>query len=98
MNPLITKMKVPVEKLIKDLKIKGIEFKETDGIFDNVIFSNSEKELKIAYSCFYGFSRMGCATKENNEKKHIIEFVPITDDMFINGHMKNIIENFFKIK
>ena len=55
MNPLIIKMKKPVDKLVAYLKTKGIEFKESDGEFNNVIFSNSKKELKIAHSCFYGF-------------------------------------------
>ncbi len=91
---LIDKMKVPTTKLVSYFKSKGITFKDNDGDFANVVFSNEKKELKIAHSCFYGFSRMGCATKENRDK-NTIDFVPISDDLFMNGYMRNIIENYF---
>ena len=92
----IEKVQPHVDKLLKSLAKQNISFsKSFDSKLNNVIFSNGIKELVIANHCFYGYSRMGCAVKEIKNSNNV-EFVPITDDMYINTVMKNVIENYFK--
>lgn len=92
----IEKMSKPVEKLVLALSAQGISFQEKDGHLENVVFTKGDIEMKIAYHCFYRYSGMCKIKKEKG--KHLVEWVDVTDDMFINSYMKSIIEHNFKKK
>lgn len=92
----IAKFKIHLDKLISYLQNKGIEFTANNG-FENVIFRNKDKELKICHHCFYRFSGIACIYKDGQEKNSI-EAVEVTDDMFMNSYMRSIIEHNFNVK
>jgi len=50
-----------VEKLIKFLRIYGIEFLSIDRHIDNIVLTRGEDVHKISHHCFYRFSGM-CVT------------------------------------
>lgn len=89
------KMEPIIGKLVSELKNKGVGFKDSDGVLENVVFSYKGKELKIAHQLFYRYSGISCIQKEKD--KRTIELVLITDEMFLNSYIKPIIENYFKI-
>lgn len=66
-----------------------------DGGKRNVIFKSKDKEVIISHHSFYGISRMGAVRKDIGESQ--FEFVPVTDEMFIGGVMKSILEAHFSI-
>lgn len=95
------KMKPHVDKLVKWLYDNyGITFKPTDGELENVIFTNSDNRVKkISHRCFYRFSGMCTIHKvKPNSKNNEVEFVDVSDDMFINSYMKSIILEIFEIE
>lgn len=92
----IEKIKPVTDKLVAYLKTKGIEFNPTDGVLENVILTKGGKEVKISYHSFYGFTRMGAVTRQRGEKSNEFDFVPVTDDVYVNSVLKQIIEFHFK--
>lgn len=98
----IKRMAPHVEKLVAFLSKQGISFQPTDGEFENVIFRNDKKEVKIAHRCFYRFSGMCKIRKDvvpkNKKEKNYIDHIDVTDDMFINQYMKSMIEFLFQEK
>ena len=91
----MVRMKPYVNKLLTALGNQGIIFRPSDDPrLNNIILTKGDKELVIANHCFYGYSRMGCVVKEIKNTNNV-EFVPVTDDMYMNIHMKRVIENFF---
>ena len=91
----ITKVKPHTDKLISYMQKNGVEFTPTDGELENVIFKSKDKEVKISHHSFYGFSRMGAVRKDIGESQ--FDFVPVTDEMFIGGVMKSILETHFSV-
>jgi len=91
----ITKVKPLVDKLVAYMQSNGVAFTPTDGDFENVIFKSKDKEVKMSHHSFYGFSRMGAVRKDVGESQ--FEFVPVTDEMFIGGVMKAILEQHFAL-
>jgi len=91
----IEKMKPSINKLVSQLKSKGIEFfPDDESGLENVTFKSSEKTVKMSKHSFYRFSGIAVYTKSKGE--HESETVEVTDDMYMQMFMKPIIETFFK--
>lgn len=90
---LIETAKPHTDKLVAYMQTNGIEFAPNDGELNNVVFKNKDKEVKISHHSFYGFSRMGAVRKDIGESG--FKFVPVTEEMFIGGVMKSILESHF---
>ncbi|HRW21950.1 MAG TPA: hypothetical protein P5509_08255 [Bacteroidales bacterium] len=86
------------KKMVDKLQQHGINFQPKDGHLDNVIFKHENKEMKIAYHCFYRFSGPCVIGKEMNKgKQKILEFVPLTDELFYSSYWYSyIMYHFFK--
>jgi hypothetical protein len=93
---LIKRMTPHRDKLIANLKKKGIEFLPKDGDLENVIFFNDKKAMKITWKQFYRYSGIHSFKQDYDER--FFRLVPMSDDMFMNSFMKSIIEYFFKDK
>lgn len=91
----ITKVKPHTDKLVAYMQKNGVEFTPNDEGNENVIFKSKDKEVKISHHSFYGISRMGAVRKDIGESQ--FEFVPVTDEMFIGGVMKSILETHFAL-
>lgn len=91
----IINVKPHVDKLVSYMKSNGVEFNHTDGNLSNVVFKSKDKEVKISYHSFYGIGRMGAVRKDSGESQ--FSFVPVTDEMFIGGVMKSILDNHFNL-
>jgi hypothetical protein len=97
-SEMISKMIPYVDDLVKSLQSYGIVFIPTDGELENVIFTNGTKTVKIAHKCFYRFSGMCRIQKDKVGGKHNeVEFVEVTDKIFICTYMGTIIKRLFKI-
>ena len=88
------KMKPVVTKLVAYFKAKGVDFSETDGEFENVVFTSEDKAAKISHHSFYRYSGITCISKDLGENKS--EYIDVTDAMFMDMFMKPIIEIFLK--
>jgi hypothetical protein len=91
----ITKVKPHTDKLITYLQKNNIEFIPNDSLGKNVIFKSEEKEIVMSHHSFYGVSKMGAVRKDIGESSFI--FIPVTDEMFIGGVMKSILELHFNL-
>ena len=88
----IEKMKVPVAKLIEQLKKDGIGFTSTDGELDNVIFTKKDKVVKMSHHSFYRFSGICSVYRDDPKNKEMTISVPVTDEMYLSVFIKPIIE------
>jgi len=89
----INNVQASVDKLTKVLTANGITFQPTDGHLSNVVFTMGDKTMKLAHSCFYGFSRMAGVLVHYG--KSSADFVTVTDELHINVYMKAmILQNF----
>ena len=88
------KMKQQVEKFVASFKSKGIEFSPTDGDVENVVFTSTDRVVKVSHHSFYRYSGIACVYKEKGE--NFIEAIEVTDEMYLTNFMKPIIETFFK--
>lgn len=94
----IARMKPCVDKLLTHLKNKGISFSPSDEEgSENVTFTSKEKTIKMSKHSFYRFSGICCVTKDGNGV-NTIEYIEVTDEMYMNTFMKPIVEALFKIK
>lgn len=87
----MTRAKPHADRLIAHLQKNGIEM--SHGEDGNMVFTGKGKEVKISRHSFYGFSRMGAVRRDSGESQ--FEFIPVTDEMFIGGVMKSIMETHF---
>lgn len=78
-----------VIKLIQALKKQGLTIELTDGHLNNVVITNGKKTLKISHECFYGYSRQAVNVIDLGKNK--INYVPISQDEYINDRMKSLI-------
>ncbi len=94
----IAKMQPHVDRMLVQLKSKGIDFdlEDVDGL-QNVTFISKDKTVKMSKHSFYRFSGISCFYKEGKEK-NTSEAFDFTDEMYMNNIIKPIIEVFFKIK
>ena len=90
-------MQPAIKGLINYLKNFNIKFSPTDGKLDNVVFENDEKIIKIVHFVFYRFSGICKIQKSIKGRKNKIEFVDITDEMYINMFMKPLIQKKFNL-
>lgn len=91
----IDKMKPSVNKLVSQLKNKGIDFSpEDESGRENVTFRSSDKTVKMSKHSFYRFSGIAVITRDKGENGS--ETVEVTDEMYMQIFMKPIIESFFK--
>mgnify|MGYP001602473246 CR=1 FL=1 len=86
------KVKPSTDKLISHLNKKGIEVIPCNSGLKNIILKSKDKEVSISHHSFYGYSRMGAVTKQKGEKVNEFDFVPVTDEMYINNVLKYIID------
>ena len=89
----INRMKPLVDKLVNDLQVNGISFKEMDDDIENVIFEYNGKQCKISHHLFYRWS--GMSHIQSITDKHTFKFIPIKDEMFLFNYIKPMIENYF---
>lgn len=91
----IEKMKPSVNKLISQLKNQGIDFfPEDEAGFENVVFKKADKTMKMSKHSLYRFSGIAVYTKSKGE--HESETVEVTDEMYMQIFMRQIVESFFK--
>lgn len=90
------KMKPVVDKLVAYLKKKDVFFEENDGSLENVVFSSGYTEFKISHHSLYRYSGIIC-THRPGAKDHLVEIIPVTDEMYINTIIKPILVRKFKI-
>ena len=91
---IIARLQPHANKLISYYEHKGVSFVSKDGEFENVIFYNKEKTVKIAWEVFWRFSGICCTHREAGENQ--VKVIPLDDDMFMNSYMKAIVKmNFF---
>ena len=95
----IERMTPYVLKLVDYYKNNGINFQDKEGDLDNVIFSNEDSEMKIAYQCFYRFSGVSVIYKNVPDKKGQtkLEAVELTDELFYEIYWKSILNYIFEI-
>ena len=89
---IIERLQPHAKKLISHYEHKGIIL-PTDGEFENVIFHNKEKEVKIAWTCFWRFSGICATHKDAGENQ--VKVIPLTDDAFMNVYMKAVLDMHF---
>ena len=92
----MAKMQPSVDKLVANLLKKGIEFSQSDGDMNNVVFTSSLKTMKMSHHSLYRFSGICCVYKDKGENS--TEAIEVTDEMYLNTFMKTIIERFFELK
>ena len=90
---VIDRLTPHANKLISFYKNKGLTYVPKDGEFENVIFSNKEKEVKISWECFWRFSGICCTHKDAGENQ--VKVIPLEDDAFMNVYMKGILKMHF---
>lgn len=97
----IKNMQSSVDKFIQYLKKQGIEFIEQDNELDNkgqnlenIILKEKDKSIKISWHSFYRFSGIACIYKDVGENR--IETVLVTNDMWYDIFMKQIIVKLFE--
>ncbi len=81
-------MKKHIDKML--LNFSYLKFEETDGEFENVIFSNGDKNVKIAHHYIYGYSRI--SRKDIDEGERTLKSIRVTDEMYINDYVKPNVE------
>lgn len=106
----IERMWPHAQKLIAQIASKGISYQTEDGISKvhtgisfqaddgqgNVIFSNTEREIRISQHSFYRVSGICCVSRDIKGEKNQTEFVEVTDAMFMDIFMKPVVEVMFK--
>ena len=80
-------------KLVAHYEHKGVSFLPKDGDFENVVFFNKVKEVKIAWDCFYRFSGIACTHRDKGENS--VEVIILTDESFMGAYMKGILDMHF---
>lgn len=93
----IEKMQPAVNKLVAQLKTKGIEFdpNDSDG-HENVTIKTKDKTIKISHHSFYRYSGIGFVYKDN--KDNSVETIEVTDEMYLINFIKPIIDLLLVIK
>lgn len=84
-----------IARLISQLKHRGITFKDNDGEFNNVIFSTTEKDVRIHKSIFYRTSGISRIMKGQGDD---VEFSPLTDEEFYETYFKAILAMYFPVE
>jgi hypothetical protein len=92
----IKMMEPHAKKLMNSLKSDGYSF-ENNGV-DRITITKGSKSHTMANHCFYRFSGMAKAMRQVGLKdgKPVHDYVKITDDMYMNEHMKSIILHIFR--
>lgn len=94
----IRKMTPHVEKLVNHLRQYNIEYFSSDEGLDNVVFQKDDKIFKIAYLVFYRYCGICKIQKQvKGGKENEIEWLDISDSMYINSFIKPIIKMKFDI-
>ena len=94
----INNMKKPLEKLVSQLKAKGVSFSHDDPSgLENVVLTFKNKVVKISHHSFYRYTGIACVTKEGKEKNSS-EWVEVTDEMWCQIFLKQIIETLLDVK
>lgn len=88
-------MKKEIVKLLDYLKKKDIDFIDNDNGLENIILKNKTIKLKIAKKLFFRQSGIACIYKDGKEKNSV-EIIEVTDDMFYDSYLKQIIDHNFK--
>ena len=95
---IIEKMTPHVNQLAKSLEPFGISFFPTDGDLENVIFVGKNKIMKISHNVFYRYSGICKILIINSKKgKNEIEWMDVTDQMYICSYMNSIINKYFDL-
>ena len=90
----IAKMQPVINKFLAQLSTsKGISFIPTDGVLENVIFKQGDKEVKMSHHSFYRYSGICCLYEEKGEgEKKVFKIIEVTDEMFLNTFIKPIVD------
>lgn len=96
-NKHIEKMQSSVNKLVAQLKTKGIEFSPDDvNGHENVTFTTSEKTVNMSKHSFYRYSGVAVFTKDKGGNSNESETVEVTDEMYMQMIIKPIVETLCK--
>ena len=84
------RMQKQVPALLKELT--KIDITQLPDSGDNVVFTNGTKEMRIANHLFYRVSGLCTITKDVGKSE--IEWVTVTDEMYIVTFMGNVIKTY----